>query len=65
VVGSIAEVVTLAKKNTQWGDVVLLSPACASKDMFVDAADRGQQFTDLILNGSNTENLRGGNGQAV
>lgn len=30
------------------GDVILLSPACASKDMFIDAADRGAQFTHLI-----------------
>ena len=30
------------------GDVVLLSPACASMDMFKDYTHRGQVFTDLV-----------------
>jgi UDP-N-acetylmuramoylalanine--D-glutamate ligase len=30
------------------GDVVLLSPACASFDMFRDFEDRGRQFKKIV-----------------
>ena len=49
---TLAEAVKLAQKSAKSGDVVLLSPACASKDMFTNAADRGDQFKKLVKNAS-------------
>lgn len=45
---SLEEAVRLAKENATKGDVVLLSPACASFDMFKDFEDRGRQFKDIV-----------------
>jgi UDP-N-acetylmuramoylalanine--D-glutamate ligase len=45
---SIEEAVRLAYKHARKGDVVLLSPACASFDMFRDYADRGEQFKNAV-----------------
>jgi UDP-N-acetylmuramoylalanine--D-glutamate ligase len=42
------EAVESAAQSAQSGDVVLLSPACASFDMFVDYQDRGRQFKALV-----------------
>lgn len=44
VTGSMADVVARAAEVSQEGDVVLLSPACASFDMFKDYIDRAEQF---------------------
>lgn len=38
----------IAKEMAQRGDIVLLSPACASFDMFRDFEDRGRHFKDLV-----------------
>ena len=45
---SLAEAVALCQKNTQPNDVVLLSPACASFDMFSGYPQRGHQFVALV-----------------
>ncbi|MBI5102880.1 MAG: UDP-N-acetylmuramoyl-L-alanine--D-glutamate ligase [Nitrospirae bacterium] len=47
--GGLGEAVTLARGVAKAGDVVLLSPACASFDMFRDFEDRGRQFKKLVM----------------
>lgn len=46
--GTLSEAVQLAAQTAQPGDVVLLSPACASLDMFSNFEDRGNQFKHLV-----------------
>ena len=45
---SLGEAVSAARRAAASGDVVLLSPACASFDMFDDFEDRGRQFKELV-----------------
>lgn len=47
-VTSLIEAVQVAKVNAKKGDIVLLSPACASLDMFKNFADRGNQFITVV-----------------
>lgn len=44
------EAVKVAYKLAEKGDNVLLSPACASFDLFKNYEDRGNQFKEAILN---------------
>ena len=46
--GSMAEAVRLASEIAAPGDVVLMSPACASYDMFDNYRHRGKVFADLV-----------------
>jgi UDP-N-acetylmuramoylalanine--D-glutamate ligase len=42
------EIVASAQAVAQSGDVVILSPACASFDMFENYKDRGEQFKKAV-----------------
>ncbi|MEW6524300.1 MAG: UDP-N-acetylmuramoyl-L-alanine--D-glutamate ligase [Bacillota bacterium] len=44
----LAEAVVSARHHGQDGETVLLSPACASFDMFANFEERGQAFKDLV-----------------
>lgn len=45
---SMGEIVKTTVSHAAWGDVVLLSPATASFDMFKDYKDRGDQFKEEV-----------------
>ena len=47
---SMTEAVQIAKRLAEKGDTVLLSPACASFDLFENYEDRGNQFKQAVYN---------------
>ncbi len=47
-VNSIREAVEVSTANASRGDVVLLSPGCASFDMFADFEGRGRKFKESV-----------------
>jgi UDP-N-acetylmuramoylalanine--D-glutamate ligase len=46
--GSAEEAVNASYRLGRKGDVVLLSPACASFDLFENYEDRGRQFKNAV-----------------
>ncbi|MGE5473609.1 MAG: UDP-N-acetylmuramoyl-L-alanine--D-glutamate ligase [Ignavibacteriales bacterium] len=46
--GSLEEAVTLAYNESMGGDIVILSPASASFDMFRDFEERGRIFKEIV-----------------
>jgi UDP-N-acetylmuramoylalanine--D-glutamate ligase len=49
-VGTLERAVETAAREAGDGDVVLLSPACASYDQFRDFEERGEEFRRLVAN---------------
>jgi UDP-N-acetylmuramoylalanine--D-glutamate ligase len=49
-VTNMADAVRMAQRLSEKGDTVLLSPACASFDLFENYEDRGRQFKQAVHN---------------
>jgi UDP-N-acetylmuramoylalanine--D-glutamate ligase len=49
-VNNMNDAVRIAQRYTEKGDAVLLSPACASYDLFESYEDRGHQFKQAVYN---------------
>jgi UDP-N-acetylmuramoylalanine--D-glutamate ligase len=47
---SMSDAVQIAQHLAEKGDTVLLSPACASFDLFENYEDRGKQFKQAVIN---------------
>lgn len=54
-VSDYSEAVKIAYQTAKPGDIVLLSPACASWDMFKNYEQRGDLFRQLVLERRNSE----------
>jgi UDP-N-acetylmuramoylalanine--D-glutamate ligase len=46
--GSMSEAVRKGKRLTKRGEIVLMSPACSSFDMFEDYEERGNEFKRIV-----------------
>ena len=57
-VNSIEAAVCHVSEYAQAGDVVLLSPACASIDMFKNFAERGKVFIDAVKSLQNGQSIK-------
>jgi UDP-N-acetylmuramoylalanine--D-glutamate ligase len=49
VAGNMAEAINLARKQSTPGDIILMSPACASFGLFKNYKDRGEQFNKSVI----------------
>jgi UDP-N-acetylmuramoylalanine--D-glutamate ligase len=47
---SMEEAVKIAKQMASAGDTILLSPGCASFDLFANYEERGNAFKSIVLN---------------
>ena len=47
---NMKDAVLEAKQNANFGDIVVLSPACASFDMYKNFEERGKHFKNIVLN---------------
>jgi UDP-N-acetylmuramoylalanine--D-glutamate ligase len=58
-VDNLVQAVEKARAVAEKGDLVLLSPACASWDMFKDYEERGNYFKMLVLSGNHLTGAEG------
>lgn len=57
---TLEEAVTEASRNAEPGEAVLLSPGCASFDMFTDYVHRGKEFQRVVKNSSKSYLIKEG-----